>query len=379
MTEKKRCLMLGGGGMARNWLRRFFPKFVDRLEVAALVDVNREVLDDAGDFLGLPADRRFTSMAPAFETVDADFCIVVIPPAFHEEAVMRAVRRGLPILSEKPIADTWDACQRIYAAVKQAGLKMQVIQNYRYNPAILAMRQVLRGGTLGRLNYVVGRYAQDYREYGSWGSPFRHEIPHSLLVEGAVHHFDMLRNLSGADCARLTGWEWNPPWSTSKGEFCNLYLMEMTSGARACYEGSGTAAGEQNSWHGEYYRAECEGGAIAIGLDPAAVSVRGRPQRVVRIHRHTRGQGVATEDVPALTPAYEGHEWMIDEFLNWLAGGPTPATSLDDNIQSVAMVFAAIEASATNQVVDVQAMVRGLVQDASPFQAAASSEAPRDA
>jgi predicted dehydrogenase len=342
-----RCLMVGGGGMAANWLRRFFPPFGDRMEVVGLVDVSEQVLADAGDFLGLPQDRRFTRLAPAFEVVDADFCTIVIPPAVHEEAVMHAVRRGLPILSEKPIADTWEACLRISAAVEAAGLKMQVVQNYRYDAPNLTLRQVLRGGTLGRLNYLVGRFAADYRQYASWGKVFRHEIPHGLLVEGSIHHFDMLRNLAGADCARLGGWEWNPAWSTSKGAFNALYLMEMANGVHASYEGSGTAAGEQNNWHAEYYRAECEGGAVAVGRD-----------RVVRIHRFTRGQGLMTEEVPPVKVPYEGHQWIVDEFLTWLDGGPAPATTLADNLQSVAMLFGAIRASETNQVVDVQALLR---------------------
>jgi len=224
---------------------------------------------------------------------------------------------------------------------------MQVIQNYRYEAPMLTMRQVLRGGDLGRINYIVGRFAADYREYGSWGKVFRHEIPHSLLVEGAVHHFDMLRNLSGSDCAKLAGWEWNPAWSTSKGEFNNLFVMRMANGVRASYEGSGTAAGEQNTWHEEYYRAECERGAIAVGRD-----------RVVRIHRFRKGGGLVTEEVPQQKPTYEGHFWLVDEFLTWLDGGPVPDTVLDDNIKSTAMLFGAIEASRTEQVVDVDAMVR---------------------
>ena len=74
---------------------------------------------------------------------------------------------------------------------------MQVVQNYRYTVPNLTLREVLRGGALGRLNYLVGRFAADYRLYGSWGKAFRHEIPHGLLVEGSIHHFDMLRNLAG--------------------------------------------------------------------------------------------------------------------------------------------------------------------------------------
>jgi predicted dehydrogenase len=341
--------MIGAGGMAGNWIRRFFPSFGDRMEIVGLVDVRREVLDDAADFLGLAPNRRFTDLAGAFETVDADFCTVVIPPAYHKDAVLLAAQRGLPILSEKPIADTWDACQEIYRAVKAAGVKLQVIQNYRYNVPMLTMRQVLREGNLGRINYVVGRFAADYREWGAWGAIFRHEIPHALLVEGSVHHFDMLRNLTGGDCATLTGWDWNPPWSTSRGEFCGLYLMAMTNGVRAVYEGSGTAAGEQNTWHEEYYRAECEHGAVSVGRD-----------HVVRVARFHRGHGLVTEEIPPVRPPYEGHQWLIDEFLTWLEGGPTPATVLDDNIKTAAMLFGAIEASRLNQSIDIPAMLAPL-------------------
>ena len=54
---------------------------------------------------------------------------------------------------------------------------------------------------------------------------------------------------------------------------------------------------------------------------------------------------------------HERHVAMIDQFLNWLDGGEAPEATLENNLKSVAMVFAAIEASATNQVVNVEAMV----------------------
>src|SRR5438067_2028059 len=223
-----RCLMIGAGGMASYWLDRLLPRFRERLEIVGLVEINGEVLDRAADGLGLPPERRFTAMTDAFARIEADFCAIVIPPAFHRQAALLAAERGMHVLSEKPIADTWDACVDVVRAVKLAGVKMAVIQNYRYEAPMLAFRQVLREERLGRLNYLVGRFAADYRKYGAWGA-FRHDILHSLLIEGAVHHFDMLRNLAGADCRYLAGWEWNPPWGQSKGEFNNLYVLQMAN------------------------------------------------------------------------------------------------------------------------------------------------------
>ena len=343
--------MLGAGGMAEAWIRRILPPFRDRLQIVGLVDVSEHALATSGDFLELPSRARFTDMARAFDAVEPDLCVVVIPAAFHMTAALHASERGIPILCEKPLADTWAACRDIYQAVDRANVKMQIVQNYRYLGPMLAMKAVLRSGELGRINYLVSRFADDCREYDSWKR--RHELPHAMLMDGATHHFDMLRNLSGADCAQMAAQEWNPPWSSSKGEFCALCMMRMTNGARATYEGNATAAGEQNAWHHESYRVECEDGAVSVGAD-----------NVVRVHRHARGQEVVTRDVPAPPPTYEGHAWIVDEFLTWLDGGPPPATTLDDNIRTAAMIFGAIESARIGASVDVVRKVHEVVAGA---------------
>ena len=173
--------MIGAGGMAGSWIRRFFPQFADRNEIVALVDIDEKVLNDQGDYLGLPREARFTDVGKAFARTDADYCTVVTPPWVHRECIEMACRYSMPILTEKPIADTWKDVAAIYRAVKRAGVKCTVIQNYRYSPSMYTFREVLRSGRLGRPNYIMGRYLADYRRYGAWGA-FRHEMPHSLLV-----------------------------------------------------------------------------------------------------------------------------------------------------------------------------------------------------
>jgi predicted dehydrogenase len=336
--------MVGAGGMAATWIRQILPAFGERLQIVGLIDVSETALAAAGDFLGLDPSRRFRDMRTAFDAVEADLCVIVVPARFHAAAVAHAAERSLPILCEKPLADTWADCRAIYRAVSQAGVRMQVVQNYRYRAPTLTMKAVLQSGDLGRLNYIVSRFADDCREYDTWQR--RHELPHAMLMDGAAHHFDMLRNLTGADCARMTALEWNPPWSTSTGEFCTLCVMHMTSDARATYEGNATAAGEQNPWRQESYRAECEAGSVSVGLD-----------EIVRVHRHQRGRGLVTEEVAAVQLPREGHAWIVAEFLDWLDGGPVPATHLDDNLRTAAMIFGAIESARSGQAVDVQRMV----------------------
>jgi len=345
MAGRKRCIMIGAGGFGVPWIRSFLTPFYDRVEIVALVDINPDALSESGDFLELPPASRFTDMHAAFEKVEADFCTVVIPPAHHREAVLAACDRGLPILTEKPIADTWEACLDIVRAVRASGVKCQVIQNYRYAPHILTMKQALRDGRIGRLNYVIGRFAADYRERGAWGH-FRHEIPHSLLVEGAVHHLDQIRNLTESDCRTVSGWEWNPGHSSFDGECCGLFVMQMENSIKATYEGNGLAAGWQNNWYSEYYRAEGDEGALVLDSD-----------QTVRLLQFKPGRGLITEELPTVQPEYAAHQAMIHQFLEWLDGGPEPLTAISDNIKSAALLFGAIRASACDEVVAVAELV----------------------
>ena len=52
-------------------------------------------------------------------------------------------------------------------------------------------------------------------------------------------------------------------------------------------------------------------------------------------------------EAPAIT--LDGHDHLFDEFLNWLDGGEPSATRIQDNIQSYAMVIAAMEVTIDGQ------------------------------
>jgi predicted dehydrogenase len=172
-------------------------------------------------------------------------------------------------------------------------------------------------------------------------------------VEGAVHHFDMLRNLTGAPCQTIAGWEWNPPWSSFDGESSATYVMKMANGLFAHYEGNCSEAGKLNGWHREYYRAECEAGALVIDND-----------NQIRLQEHMGGGRLRTTEMPLEQPVHQGHQAVIDQFLTWRAGGPAPECTLDDNLQSAAMLFGGIAASQTNQTVDVAAKMAELTGSA---------------
>ncbi|MGQ9733082.1 MAG: Gfo/Idh/MocA family protein, partial [Candidatus Zipacnadales bacterium] len=115
---------------------------------------------------------------------------------------------------------------------------------------------------------------------------------------------------------------------------------------RALYEGAKTNATQLNCWGQEYIRAECEGATFILDC-----------QQITR-HDWRPDRRPNCPDYGCLVPLLEqakwANTWLIEKFVHWLDGGEPMETNVWDNLQSVALVFSAIESSLTGQVVRVQ-------------------------
>ena len=199
MTSK-RFIQVGLGGFGGYWVREVMPRLINELGIAqavAVVDINPETFALAQQKYHLPPEKCYIDMTQAFAENEADFVVIVVPPAFHESVVDIALKYDLDILSEKPIADTMEACARIYHKVKRNGRKMAVTMSHRFDQDKQSLEAAIKSGNYGPMHYLVHRQTWNLRKFGSWGK-FRHEIADALLIEGAVHHFDIHRALCGS-------------------------------------------------------------------------------------------------------------------------------------------------------------------------------------
>jgi len=344
-----KMIQVGAGGFGAIWCQRFLPPNVadGLIEVVAAVDINPEALISARESLGLREDQCYTDVERAFEENKADFCAIVVPPAFHEQIVDIALAHDVHILSEKPIADTLAASVRIADKVKRAGKKMGVTMSHRFDQDKTTLREELCSGRHGALDYLICRFTCDCRKFGSWGA-FRHEIPDTLMVEGAVHHLDILADLAGAKCDTIYAQTWNPSWGEFRGDSQGLVMMHFGNGARAFYEGAKTNAVGLNGWMHEYIRAECEKATLILSSRRLECFPYDPSQQWA-----SKEEG-AGETIPLREQPKWANTWLIEKFVRWLDGGEPMETNVEDNLQSVALIFAAIESSRTGQPVKVQ-------------------------
>jgi predicted dehydrogenase len=348
MARPYRLIQVGTGGMGERWCSEFLPDHVaaGNVEVVGAVDVDPDALSNAREHLGVDDDRWFTDAREAFAALDADCCTVVVPPAFHEDIVDAAVEHDLHVLSEKPIAEDLEASVRIARKIENAGLKMGVTMSHRFRKDITTLRRRVRSEESGPLDYLVGRLLCSYREYGDWGA-FRHDMDDPLLLDGAVHHLDLLADMAGGRCTRLYAETWLPEWGAFADDGQALVTMRFEDGTRVSYEGALTNASALNCWGDEYVRAECR--------DETLVLAGGDLERH-GLDADTDGEGTGGE-LPLDDRAFWSHGWLIEQFVDWLDGGDAMPTNVRDNLQSMALVEAAIESGTTGEPVDPQALL----------------------
>jgi predicted dehydrogenase len=345
----QKVIHVGIGTFGKRWCREFLKQNVDDgvIEVIALVDVDPQALAYGRSVLGLPEHVCYTDPRKAFAAVKADFCTVVVPPNFHEQIVDIAIEHGVDVLSEKPIADTMEASVRIARKIRQAGRKMAVTMSHRFDQDKTTLRRIIRSGKLGRVNNISCRYQADMRQHLAWGALFRHTMDDPMLIEGAIHHLDIVADLAGAHCDTLFASTWKPDWAEYAGDTDGVVTMVYENGVRAVYEGSSTTAVGLNDWYQEYLRVDCELGTAILNHREIEVFTR---QDLPR-QKHREGCG---QKVPLLIQPKWINTWLIERFAAWRDGGPEMETQVEANVQASALIFGSIHSSRTKSLVKVQ-------------------------
>jgi len=341
------CILIGAGGFGGVWVRAFLPAMIadGRLHIVGLADVNAGTLAAAGDLLDVPEDARFSDPLTLIAATDAEVAFVVIPPAARTPVVRACAERGIHVLCEKPIAASWDQTLEIGRIVRDAGIKFAIMQNYREQNRIRTLKAAMQRPELHEVNLIACRFAVNYT-IETAGGAFRHQIPDAFIYEGAEHHLDQLRNLTGAEAAWVQGVQWGTPWSTFGVPTCLALLIRMTNGTMVQYEMNHIERGHQNGWHEEAYRVSTAGGTLTLDAD-----------NVIRLTRDIPGQGEASVAFEPVDGGPEEHLALIGAFLDWVTGGNAPFNTFADNVKTMALTFAAIEATHTGARVDVQAML----------------------
>jgi predicted dehydrogenase len=330
-----RVVVVGAGGMGRAWLRTVEESPV--VELAGIVDLDLEAARAAAAWLGRPDLPVGAGTARLASDVGAQAVINVTVPAAHHPVTTEALAAGLPVLGEKPVASTVAQGLSLAAAAELHGQLFMVSQSRRYN------RQLFEAKRLSASLGAVGIVSAEFFKAPQFGG-FRDAMDHPLLLDMAIHQFDMARFLLDADPVSVFCEEYNPSWSWYRGDAGATAVFEMSGGERFVFTGSWCSPGRETSWNASW-RISGESGTVLWDGDNEPVT-------------SLAPDGGSSED-----PGQE-IAGSLRDFVAAVRTGSIPMGRVHQNIMSLAMVEAAILSAATGSRVSLDSLLEDSYQQA---------------
>jgi predicted dehydrogenase len=332
-----KVIQVGIGGMGNTWLKAVLNS--PEVEHAALVEVSEAMAQEQAERYGLDRSLIFRSLPEALAAVAADGVIDVTPPAFHRDVSTTALTAGRPVLSEKPLANTMADAAAIVQKANETGVLHMVAQNYRYHEPMQTLKHVLASGEFGRVASVTVEFFKGLHVGG-----FRQEMAYPLIIDMAIHHFDLMRFLLDSDPVSVFGRSWNPPWSWFKGDASASVSLEFANGVVVAYNGSWVSTGRETPWNA-HWRFECEGGIITLREDRVFTQARSDELVSQGGYSHFK-EGKIVEVVPVELD-YLAQDYLLQEFYEAVTQGKPATTTCQDNIKSLGIVFDVIQSCET--------------------------------
>ena len=334
-------IQVGMGGWGMYWnaaLRRS-----SEVTLAGCVDMSPEALALTRAKRGVPPERCFASLAEALAAVECDAVLITTALAAHVPTALEALAAGKHVLVEKPFAPTLAEAQQAIAAAKAHGRMLMVSQNYRFFPAVRVVAALVRAGTLG----PIGAVNIDFRQYANSAAPEGHRhylYQQPLLLDMAIHHFDLMRMVLGQEPRQVSCQAFNPPWSKFVDPAAATATIGFDGGAVVNYRGSWVSPAPRTAWAG-VWRMECAGGEISW------TSRDGRGVRGDRVTVRPLGKPARRVELPALP--HNDVAGSLANFVQAIRTGHATENAGRDNCSSLALTLAAIESATTGAPVAV--------------------------
>ncbi|MDH3701231.1 MAG: Gfo/Idh/MocA family oxidoreductase [Alphaproteobacteria bacterium] len=183
--------------------------------------------------------QSYSDLTAMLDDGQIDLLDIATPPDTHLALVSEAVRRGLPVICQKPLAPTTVEAREIVAITESAGVLLTVHENFRFQPWYREIRRLLDTGRLGdphgitfRLRPGDGQGPAAYLDR----QPYFQEMERFLIHETGIHFIDTFRFLMGevtgvyADLRRV-----NPAIA---GEDAGIVTFRFASGAAGLFDGN---------------------------------------------------------------------------------------------------------------------------------------------
>jgi hypothetical protein len=196
--------VIGVGVMGSNHARVLAE--LPGVEFVGIADPDRAQARSVAQALGCAEVADFSTLLDA----GVDAVTIAAPTHLHHEIALACIARGIHVLVEKPIASTTEEGRDIVAAARRAGVTLMVGHVERFNPAVQAIKDAIRGEDI--LSIAITRVG-----------PFPPRMSNvGVVIDLAVHDIDLIRWFTDSDIVEV-----QPQLSSAVAEREDIALLQF--------------------------------------------------------------------------------------------------------------------------------------------------------
>lgn len=339
--------VLGFGIIGCGMIARWHANAVKSIPGARLIGVTDTFEQSRKAFAKEYEVKDFDSVEALLKAPEIDVICICTPSGLHAPLAIQAAEAGKHVIVEKPMALTLKEADDVIKAVEANKVKMAVISQLRFTPAVMKIKETVDKGELGRLVcgdiYMKYYRSQEYYDKGGWRGTWKMDGGGALMNQG-IHGVDLLLYMMG------------PVKSVFAYTRTLARKIEVEDTAAAVVEfkngAIGVIQGTTSVFPGAPRRLEISGdkGTIVLEEDSiASWSIEGQeiPEDIKLGH---------TENMSASNPAafgFEGHIKQISDMVDAIKYDRKPMVDQYDGRRPVELIVSIYESSRTGKSVEL--------------------------
>lgn len=190
--------LIGAGRMGKVFAQTLAFN-VAEADLAAIADAKAAAAQETAALVNAP--HWYADYHELLDRKDIEAVVICTPTSTHVEVVKAAAAAGKQIFCEKPLSNTLVGCDEAIAAVKAAGVRLQIGFMRRFDPPYVAARRKIDEGLIGTPVMVKSLGRDPYRTSLEFA---RRETSGGMILDMGIHDFDVVRWLMGSEVERVS-------------------------------------------------------------------------------------------------------------------------------------------------------------------------------
>lgn len=354
--KKLRVAIIGLGAVTQNIHVPAYKKLADKITVVGGCDIDDAARKTAVAKFGI--EEVFDNPSKMISATAPDIVSVCTPPSFHVDQTLLALENKCHVFCEKPAAESLADAVRVARFSKQLDRLVVINNQFPYMNIHRAAKKAIDSSEFGRLLFLEA--SQVFRPTKATESGWRGQLQKRVCFEFGIHIFELIRYFFAEEPLWISA-QMPSLQSEKKNDSLNLITLEFPDGRAASIILNRLSKAPEH-----YLNMRLDGEFASI-----RTSIGGKVSFQVGVHTREKrpffdfdfikgGSAILETGIKSkiiakdgINPFASSTAYHFDNFINAVQKGEPALATIQDNIKTLALVFAAYDSAQSRRSINM--------------------------